>query len=236
MWEEKGSQKTRVDWPNKEFHGQGPSCVYRDDKCTVWCQCENCTLNYSRVTEDAEDLREVCPKGVQRRSERKTLSWQQGDGRADQFRSRSSWCCGDLRWKLDLLLSPRNKETVFPVEACWLYQIQKGQTEKIHPQTLDYPFFLQHWHNLHALGSHWTDSQKGILCWGFKGVQEEVPSEEARTLQIESVAFPPGQCTSPQFHPCYSLFDQDWHQDSSSPSIYIQDLTPCDFKLFHVLK
>ena len=39
--------------------------------------------NYSRGTEDAEYLRDVCPKGAQRRSERKTLSWQQGDGRAD---------------------------------------------------------------------------------------------------------------------------------------------------------
>ena len=37
----------------------------------------------------------------------------------------------------------------------------------------------------------------GLLCWGFKGVQEEIPSEEASTLQIGSVAFPPGQCTSP---------------------------------------
>ena len=41
------------------------------------------------------------------------------------------------------------------------------------------------------------DSQQGILCWGFKGVQEEIPWEEASTLQIGSVAFPPGQCTSP---------------------------------------
>ena len=32
----------------------------------------------------------------------------------------------------------------------------------------------------------------GLLCWGFKGVQEEIPSEEASTLQIRSVAFPPG--------------------------------------------
>ena len=46
--------------------------------------------NYLRGTEDAEDLREVCPKGAQRRSERKMLSWQQGDNRTDQFRSRSS--------------------------------------------------------------------------------------------------------------------------------------------------
>ena len=27
----------------------------------------------------------------------------------------------------------------------------------------------------------------GLLCWGFKGVQEEIPWEEASTLQIGSV-------------------------------------------------
>ena len=59
----------------------------------------------------------------------------------------------------------------------------------------------------------------GLLCWGFKGVQEEILSEKASTLQIRSVAFPQGQCTSPQLHPCYRLFDQDGHQDSSSPSL-----------------
>ena len=41
----------------------------------------------------------------------------------------------------------------------------------------------------------------GLLCCGFKGVQEEIPREEASTLQIGSVAFPPGQCTSLQLHP-----------------------------------
>ena len=59
----------------------------------------------------------------------------------------------------------------------------------------------------------------GSLCWGFKGVQQEIPSEEASTLQIGSVAFPPGQCTSPQLHPCHRLFDQDGHQDTSSASL-----------------
>ena len=49
----------------------------------------------------------------------------------------------------------------------------------------------------------------GLLRWGFKGVQVEIPSEEANTLQIGSVTFPPGQCTSPQLHPCHRLFDQD---------------------------
>ena len=60
----------------KNFMDKDRRFVYRDNMCTVWCQCGNCTHNYSRGTEDAEDLREVCPKGVQRRSERKTLSWQ----------------------------------------------------------------------------------------------------------------------------------------------------------------
>ena len=59
----------------------------------------------------------------------------------------------------------------------------------------------------------------GLLCWGFKGVQEEILLEEASTLQIGAVAFPPGQCTSPQLHPCHRLFNQDEHQDSSSPSL-----------------
>ena len=53
----------------------------------------------------------------------------------------------------------------------------------------------------------------------FKEVQEEIPSEEASTLQIKSVAFPPGRCISPQLDPCHSLLDQDGHQDGSSASL-----------------
>ena len=56
----------------------------------------------------------------------------------------------------------------------------------------------------------------GLLCWGFKGDQEEIPREEARTLQIGSVAFPAGQYTSPQLHPCNRQLDQDGQKDSSS--------------------
>ena len=59
----------------------------------------------------------------------------------------------------------------------------------------------------------------GLLCWGFKGIQEEIKSKEASTLQIGSVAFPPGQYTSPQLHPCHRLFEHDGHQDSSSASL-----------------
>ena len=67
----------------------------------------------------------------------------------------------------------------------------------------------------------------GLLCWGFKGVQEEIPREEASTLQIGSVAFPLGQCTSPQLHPCHKLFDQERHHDRQFLSLpIVQTLLP----------
>ena len=66
----------------------------------------------------------------------------------------------------------------------------------------------------------------GLLCWGFKGVQEEIRSKEASTLQIGSVAFPAGQYTSPQVHPCHRLFHRP----------YSPDLAPCDFCLFPKLR
>ena len=106
-----------------------------------------------------------------------------------------------------------------PVEACWLSQTHRRPDRANPPTNFWWSLFWQHWHDLHALGSHWTDSQQGILCWGFKGVQKEIPSEEASTLQIGSVAFPAGQCTSPQIHPCHRLFDEDGHQHSSSASL-----------------
>ena len=67
----------------------------------------------------------------------------------------------------------------------------------------------------------------GLRCWGFKGVQEEIPSEEASTLQIGSVAFPPGQYTSPQLHHCHRLFEQDGHQGSSSASLWSRRCSLC---------
>ena len=69
----------------------------------------------------------------------------------------------------------------------------------------------------------------GLRCWGFKRVQEEIPSEEASTLQIRSVAFPPGHCPILRLHPCHRLFEQDGHQDSSSsPSLQSR---PCSLWL-----
>ena len=64
-----------------------------------------------------------------------------------------------------------------------------------------------------SIHQSWLAKGLGLLC--FKGVQEEIPSKEASTLQVGSVAFLPGQCTGPQLHPCHRLFDQD----SSPPSL-----------------
>ena len=41
----------------------------------------------------------------------------------------------------------------------------------------------------------------GLLCWGFKGIQEEILTE------IECMVFPIGECTSPDLAPCdFCLF------------------------------
>ena len=63
----------------------------------------------------------------------------------------------------------------------------------------------------------------GWLCWGCKGVQQEIPRQEASTLQIGSVAFLPGQCSSPQLHPCHKQFYQDGQQ---FPLPRVQTLLP----------
>ena len=70
-----------------------------------------------------------------------------------------------------------------------------------------------------------------LLCWRFKGLQEEIPSEEAIKPQIRSVVFPPGQYTSPQLYPCQRLFDKMGIK-TVTQTPYSPDLAPCDFWLF----
>ena len=83
-----------------------------------------------------------------------------------------------------------------------------------------------------SIHQNWLAKGLGLrlLCWGFKGVQEEIPWEEASTLQIGSVAFPAGQYTSPQLHPSRRLFDQ-----APQPP-YSPYLAPGDFWLFPKLR
>ena len=71
----------------------------------------------------------------------------------------------------------------------------------------------------------------GLLCWGFKGVQEEIRLEEACTLQIGSVAFPPVH---------NSILVTDYLTKMGIKTVphcpYSSDLTPCDFWLFPKLR
>ena len=69
----------------------------------------------------------------------------------------------------------------------------------------------------------------GLLCWCFKGVQREIPSEEVKTLPIGSVTFPAGQCTSPQVHRCHRLFDQDGASRQFLSFPIVQTLVPVTF-------
>ena len=75
----------------------------------------------------------------------------------------------------------------------------------------------------------------GLLCWGFKGVQEEITSEEASTLQIGSLAFPPGQCTTSQLHPVTDYLTKMGIKTVPHPP-YCPVLAPCDFWLFPKLR
>ena len=79
-----------------------------------------------------------------------------------------------------------------------------------------------------SIDQSWLAKGLGLLCWDFKRVQEEIPSGEDSTLQIGSVAFPPGQCTRPQLHPYYRLFDQDKKRHFVSLPI-IQTMLPVTF-------
>ena len=74
----------------------------------------------------------------------------------------------------------------------------------------------------------------GLLYLGFKGIQEEIPSEKASTLQIGSLALIPGQCTSSSILVTDYLTKMDIKTVRHPP--YSPDLAPCDFWLFPKLR
>ena len=71
----------------------------------------------------------------------------------------------------------------------------------------------------------------GLLCWGFKKVQEEIPREEASTLQFGSVAFPPVH---------NSILVTDYLRKMGIKTVphppYSPDFTLCDFWLLPKLR
>ena len=65
----------------------------------------------------------------------------------------------------------------------------------------------------------------GLLCWGFKGVQEEISSEKACTLQIGSVASPVHNSILVTEYLAKMVIKTVPHPPHSP------DLAPCDFWL-----
>ena len=72
----------------------------------------------------------------------------------------------------------------------------------------------------------------GLLCWGFKRVQEEIPREEASTLQIGHFH----QDNAPVHN---SILVSDYLSKMDIKTVphrpYSPDLAPCDFRLFPVI-
>ena len=75
----------------------------------------------------------------------------------------------------------------------------------------------------------------GLLCWGFKGVQEEIPSEEASTLQSGQWHF--HQDNTPGYK---SILVTDYLTKIGIKTVPQPtdslDLPPCDFWLFPKLR
>ena len=172
---------------------------------------------------------------VLRESEKKTLSWQQGDGWADESRSRSSWCSGDQRWKLDLLLWPRDQETEFPEEACCLSQTQEGKKEQIHTQTFDDPIF----NCTGIIYMHWVPTGQTVN----KEYYVEVLREFRKIfLGKRPALFKLGQWHFHQDHaPVHnSILVTDYLAKMGIKTVpqppYSLDLAPSDFWLFPKLK
>ena len=71
----------------------------------------------------------------------------------------------------------------------------------------------------------------GLLCWCFKGVQEEIPWKDASTFQIGSLAFPP-------VHNSILVTDYLTKMGINTVPLppYSRDLAPRDFCIFPKLR
>ena len=137
----------------------------------------------------------------------------------------------DLRWKLDLLLWPRDQKTEFPVEARWLSQTQEDQTEQIQPQTFDMiPGMIY---------IYWVPTGQSV--------NKEYYVELLREFRERFRRKKPALFKSAQWHfhqdnaPVHnSILVTDYLTKMGIKTIrqlpYSPDLAPCDFRLFPKLK
>ena len=135
-----------------------------------------------------------------------------------------------MRLKLNLLLWPRDQEIV--PSRRMLALLDPRRPDRANPP----PNF---WGSLFLTALAWStftgfplDSQQGILCWGFKGVQEEIPSGKRPAL------FKSGQWHFHQDNALVhnSILVTDYLTEMGTKTVphppYSPDLAPCDFCLF----
>ena len=140
-----------------------------------------------------------------------------------------------MRWKLDQLLWPRDQETEFPVDACWLSQTQEGQTEQIHPQTFDNPFF----DSPGMIYMHWVPTGQAVNKEYYVEVLREF---KKRFRQKRPAIFKSGQWHFLQDNaPVHnSILVADYLTKMGIKTVpqppYSPDLAPCDFWLFPKLR
>ena len=80
-----------------------------------------------------------------------------------------------------------------------------------------------------SIHQSWLAKGLGLLCWGYKEVQGEIPPEEASILQIGSVAPVDNSILVTDYLPKMGI--KTLPQPPYSP-----DLAPCDFWLFSKLR
>ena len=133
------------------------------------------------------------------------------------------------------LLWPRDQETEFPVEACWLSQTQEGQKDQIHPQTLDDPFF----DSTGMIYRHWVPTGQTVINEYYVEVLREF---RKRFRRKRPALFKSGQW---HFHqdnvPAHnSILVPDYLTKMGIKTVphppYSTDLAPCDFWLFPKLR
>ena len=98
------------------------------------------------------------------------------------------------------------------------------------PTNFWWSLFWQHWHDLHALGSHCTDSQQGILCWSLREFRKRFLGK--RPALFKSAQWHFHQDNAPVHN---SILVTDYLTKMGIKTVphppYSADLGPCDFWL-----
>ena len=140
-----------------------------------------------------------------------------------------------MRWKLDLLLWPRDQEIEFPVEACWFSQTQEGQTDKSTHKILMIPFS----DSTSMIYMHWVPTGQTVNKEYYVEVLREFSQRFRwkRPVLFKLVQWHFHQDNAPVHN---SILVTDYLTKMGIKTVpqppYSPDLAPCDFWLFSKLR